>query len=161
MRIYLVYSNVCAYVAVSFIATYGSQSEHVGLQKVLLFDVRPVKNKKVDPLTEAVYGKLDADDKKEYGTIGHRIDSQNERRRTSQWESEQQAKRRRTMGTFAGRNRAKGKGKGNRKGKGKAKGKGNGDGGWWGSCDTYRSSTGRACGTAGSIGAHPTKPVGF
>ena len=90
MRIYLVYSDVCAYVPVSFIATYGLQSEHVGLQKVLLFDVRPVKNKKVDPLTEAVYGELDGDEKIEYGM-------------------EQEAKRRRAGGTVAGRIKGKGK----------------------------------------------------
>ena len=88
------------------------------------------KDKKapIDPLTEHLYEEIGPDEQKEYKVFGDEIKEKNNKRKTTFWNTEHNAKRRKIgkgKGGKGGKNtNGKGKGKGNRKGN---KGKGNGN----------------------------------
>ena len=81
------------------------------IQMVLSLD-RKAETPKVDEMTQCVFKEMDPDDQKEFAGIGKKIEEYNLKRKCTQWEAEQNPKKKRKLGNVPKHKKGKGKGKG-------------------------------------------------
>lgn len=90
-----------------YLATKACEGEHEDdiiafVDRVLALDAKKVKSD-IDPLTETVFGELEADDKKEHGEIAKAIAEKGLKRKTAYFKEQVDRKRRRLAGLSGGK----------------------------------------------------------